>query len=334
MERINQIKSDAIRAGALQSSGVIVAAIKEADDIHKAASDRALTIVLDYIERMERAPAEVVAWARPHLDNMNSSLLGVVPPNGFPQEHKQLANQYSTVFKQRTDIMLRNCEIGHQQRAAFARAEKVESKEEWISAGEAIRLLKPSLGGEMTAQRSICKRAHAGLVRSHAQRLVIAGRPRDNAELPAFFWWAEGYEALHQNWRTGDFDTWVKGDNLPRELRSTREIHFEAFGVSFLRSDVEKMIPPAPSPPPAPPASNQAAAQPGGRPPADWWEECLIDLCFQHFRGDLQPKTQADIIRAMQDWIVAHGYDAAESTIKIRARKLMDAIKRESEAEN
>jgi hypothetical protein len=59
----------------------------------------------------------------------------------------------------------------------------------------------------------------------------------------------------------------------------------------------------------------------------------LIDLCFKHFRGELQAKTQAAIVRAMQDWIVAHGYEAADSTIKIRARKLLDAIKRD-EAEN
>ena len=90
--------------------------------------------MLDYIERMERAPAEVVDWARPHLENMNNSILGVVPPNGFPQDHQRLMNQYRAVFQQRIDIMLRNAEIGHRQEAGFARAEKVESKEEWISA--------------------------------------------------------------------------------------------------------------------------------------------------------------------------------------------------------
>jgi hypothetical protein len=334
MELVNQIKSDAIKAGALQSNRVIVTAVKAADDIHKGASEKAHVIVLDYIERMGRSPAEVIGWARPHLENMNNSILGVVPPNGFPQDHQRLTKQYSAVFQQRIDIMLRNSEIGHQQGAGFARAEKMESKEGWVSAGEAARLLKSSLGSEMTAQMSLCKRAHAGLVRSHAQRLTIAGAPRDNVELPTFFWWAEGHAALRQNWRTGDFDTWVKGDNLPRELRqSASEIHFEAFGVSFLRADVEKLIPRDAVPRPSPPASSHVTAQPpGGRPPADWWEDCLIDLCFNHFRGDLQPKTQAEIVRAMQDWIETRGYDAADSTIKIRARKLMDAIRREAEA--
>lgn len=92
---------------------------------------------------MERAPAEVVGWARPHLENM-------VPPNGFPQDHQRLMNQYRAVFQQRIDIMLRNAEIGHQQEVGFARAEKVESKEEWISAASTglIVLPDPIFGGE------------------------------------------------------------------------------------------------------------------------------------------------------------------------------------------
>ncbi len=90
----------------------------------------------------------------------------------------------------------------------------------------------------------------------------------------------------------------------------------------------EKMIPAgsvvAPSPVPA-----RAPANSGGRPPADWWEDCLIDLCFKHFRGELPHRTQADIVRAIQDWATEHGHDVAESTAKLRARKLMDAIKRD-----
>ena len=52
----------------------------------------------------------------------------------------------------------------------------------------------------------------------------------------------------------------------------------------------------------------------------------FIELCFKHFRGDLPHKTQAEIARVMQEWITMHGYDVAESTIKLRARKLWKAI--------
>ena len=72
----------------------------------------------------------------------------------------------------------------------------------------------------------------------------------------------------------------------------------------------------------------EAPGQPpsGGRPRADWWEDCLLDLAFQHFRENLSHKTQADIGRAMEDWIQEHGYSAAPSTIKLRAKKLFNKI--------
>ena len=130
MDEVNRIKVDAIKAGSLQSNGVVVTAIGVADNVHKVAMEQAHTILLDFIERMERAPTEIVGWARPHLENLNNSVLGVVPPNGFPQDHQRLTHQYRAVFQQRLDIMLRNVEIGHQKGAGFARAEKVESKEE------------------------------------------------------------------------------------------------------------------------------------------------------------------------------------------------------------
>jgi predicted nucleotide-binding protein len=51
-------------------------------------------------------------------------------------------------------------------------------------------------------------------------------------EIPKKFWWAKGEAALDQNWRSGDFGTWIEHKN-----------HIQAFGVEFLRSDIEKLIP-------------------------------------------------------------------------------------------
>jgi predicted nucleotide-binding protein len=56
----------------------------------------------------------------------------------------------------------------------------------------------------------------------------------ENADVPKQFWRAEGHSALTQDWPTGDFDTWIDHG----------EIQLRAFGVSFLRADIEKMIPP------------------------------------------------------------------------------------------
>jgi hypothetical protein len=321
MEECNRIKSDAIKAGALQSNRVIATVAKAADTLHQDAMKQATPVLLDFIERMQLPPAEVTGWARPHLENLGNTLLGSIPPSGFPSDHQRIVAQYRAVFKQRLDGVLRDVEIGFVKEAGFARAEKVESKEDWIGAADTVQLLKPVMT-PYTAQMTICTRAHSGLIRARADRFMTDSKMADNYEVPKAFWWAEGNEALEQNWKTGDFETWID-----------HRVHLRAFGVSFLRADIEKMIPASkleapPAPVAAPPASSAAA---GGRPSADWWEDLLIDVCFQHFRGDLQPKKQADIERAMQQWITGHGYNAADSTIRIRARKVWQAIKREGD---
>jgi hypothetical protein len=80
-----------------------------------------------------------------------------------------------------------------------------------------------------------------------------------------------------------------------------------------------------------PPPSATRAHLNGGRPKADWWEDLWIEMCSQLYSGTLQPKKQADIENAMQQWITDHGYSAAVSTTRSRARRLWPAL---SEAED
>ena len=81
--------------------------------------------------------------------------------------------------------------------------------EEWISAADAVRLLRSSLTSDRAAEIAICQRAHSGLVRSRATYLLEDGKKFENHEIPQEFWWAEGEYALTQNWAIGDFDTWI-----------------------------------------------------------------------------------------------------------------------------
>jgi predicted nucleotide-binding protein len=116
--------------------------------------------------------------------------------------------------------------------ADSAGAEKVESNQDWVTAAEAVRLLKPVFGGEYTAQQTICTRAHAGLIRARAEGFIVNQSTTNKQNIRKEFWWAEGAGALKQNWATGDFDTRVDHG----------ETRLQAFGVSFLRADIEKMI--------------------------------------------------------------------------------------------
>ena len=113
--------------------------------------------------------------------------------------------------------------------SGFSAAAPMSEKEEWISAANAVALLGMK---HLPGTRTICTRAHAGMIKARAERLIRDGRSADNVNVPFEFWWAEGEAALHQNWTTGDFETWI--DN---------RIYLQAFGVTFWRSDIERLKP-------------------------------------------------------------------------------------------
>jgi integrase len=92
---------------------------------------------------------------------------------------------------------------------------------EWITAATALRYLsdQPYTYNE---QRTICERAHSGLIQSRAETLLWNGEEHSLTRIPKEFWWAEGQEALTQDWVTGDFATWID-----------QKIEVKAFGVCF-----------------------------------------------------------------------------------------------------
>ncbi len=222
----NRVKSEAIKHGALQSNRVIVIIADAADKIHKASLDKAKPVLVDFIRRMQKPATGITAWARPHLENLSNAVLSEIPPNGFPDDHQRIIRQYQAVFQQRVDGALREVEIGYLNGEGFKAA--MAEQEEWISA----RAARDLLGGRHAAVVTICKRAHAGMIKARAKRFVRSGTITDNIEIPREFWWAKGGNALTQNWEMGDFDTWVGSSQ-----------HLEAFGVTFRRSDIEQSKP-------------------------------------------------------------------------------------------
>jgi hypothetical protein len=104
---------------------------------------------------------------------------------------------------------------------------------EWIRAAEAVAMLKTILTG-YSAQLRICERAHSGLIRARAEQFHHGQRTFHNHDIPKEFWWAEGHQALEQDWATGDFSTWIERGS----------IQLKAFGVTFARADIQKLLPP------------------------------------------------------------------------------------------
>jgi hypothetical protein len=66
-----------------------------------------------------------------------------------------------------------------------------------------------------------------------------------------------------------------------------------------------------------PPLSNK-----GGKPLAAHWDEMWASIVVLVYLGELDPKTQADIERAMMGWFVDKEVEVGETAIRQRARQL------------
>jgi hypothetical protein len=93
------------------------------------------------------------------------------------------------------DDSIPNPERPTSPKRAKARGVKLGRKpkqEDWIAAHSAVALL----GGYQHPRRTICRRAHAGLIKARAERFFRDDQESDNVEIPREFWWAKGEDAL------------------------------------------------------------------------------------------------------------------------------------------
>jgi hypothetical protein len=228
--RRNDAMAEATKAGALQNSRLIIVVAEAAEKVHVEAMQQATSMLREFVQRMDIAPAQIKEWARPHLESLGNTLLGVVPPCAFPDEQRRIVAQYRAQFDQRLTGTVRDVEIGFVKGSGFVGMPK---QDEWVRAAEAVAMLKPILA-EYSAQLRICQRAHGGLIRARAEQFHHDQRVFHNHDIPKELWWAEGHQALEQDWAAGDFSTWIERGS----------IQLKAFGVTFARADIQKLLPP------------------------------------------------------------------------------------------
>lgn len=102
---------------------------------------------------------------------------------------------------------------------------------EWIKAALALEYVSESLA-DYSAKMRICERAHAGLIAAKADRIIFSGKEERDNLIGKSFWWAEGHEALEQDWGPGDFSTWID-----------KKHEVKAFGVSFDFTAISDLVP-------------------------------------------------------------------------------------------
>lgn len=128
-----RLTSEFASRGMAQSTSLIGATIGVFDTIHRDVITKAMTVLHGFAARMNLPVAEITGWARPHLENLGNSMLGELPPVGFPAEQQRVRKQYLVVFKQRVDGALRDFEVG------FANGVNLVETREPAAVGDALR---------------------------------------------------------------------------------------------------------------------------------------------------------------------------------------------------
>jgi hypothetical protein len=77
--------------------------------------------------------------------------------------------------------------------------------EEWITAANAVALLGMD---RYSGSRTICRRAHAGLIKARTERFIRDGQSADNVDVPAELWWQRARRRFTKlgDWRLRDMD--------------------------------------------------------------------------------------------------------------------------------
>ena len=122
-------------------------------------------------------------------------------------------------------------------------------------------------------------------------------------------------ESSSQDWAQGKFS----GRGLsPDGLRwiTLNGVHLSASALRSLASG------------PNDDSGAQVTQNKGGRPRKEWWDDLWCAIWGDVYRGDLQPKSQAEIERAMMDWAITQDESVSESTLKPLARKMFVELNR------
>jgi hypothetical protein len=217
-----------------------------------------------------------------------------------------------------------------------------EEYERSLTPRQALNIVQAALEDIGVAARMIMERLKGGLVGSVAKSSSWGqgGTPTGMVGIPTKHWFYLSGETADW-WDTGDVRFSYPPVNTSR-IRTGRSTG-RYYGVRFTRDQIEEMVRDMPrralaASPESVLASAQAtdaetrgqppaARHPGGRSPLTFWEDALLAIAHKIYLGEFKPVRQADIQRALADWIVDNGYEEPGPTaLKERAKKLWNTF--------
>ena len=208
--------------------------------------------------------------------------------------------------------------------AETARQLSVVSNPEWVSARGARQFAWENLGANpVAAGDTVLQHVKLGFVPARAVLMQKAMKSSSDWDLEEREWnipdwfWADFAEkgSSTQDWAQGKFS----GSGITPQGR----FYITLTGIHFSLPALRDLVSATPGQ-----AAAQAAQNKGGRPPKEWWDDLWCAVWGQIYRGDFKPKSQAEIERAMMDWVLAREESVSESTLKPLARKMFIELER------
>jgi hypothetical protein len=144
------------------------------------------------------------------------------------------------------------------------------------------------------------------------------------AVLPSWLWAIAMPPPESDFWHTGYLDAWIPDPEKGGYPVPGTGNWLRLYGVRFWAPFLDEQPSASANAPPA----DELQRNKGGRPRNDYWEALLVEIARQLYSGDLQPKRQADIEGAMQDWLTDKGHKWGETQVRQRAKSLWEAIEK------
>lgn len=214
-------------------------------------------------------------------------------------------------------------------RPIVARRLSVAGDPDWITAQAARAFMYNELRAQpASAGELLIDQCRLGFVAARAVLMQRASSGR------AGEWTEEAREWDVPQWYWDDFTAsgsssqqWERGVFAGRGHGKHVQDWMTLSSVHFSRASLVAMLP-----------NKVADAEPAadgsrGRLPAPFWDELWCAVFGMIFRGELIPKTQADVQRAMLDWASNHDHSLSESSAKLRARRMFAEYQREGKKE-
>lgn len=213
----------------------------------------------------------------------------------------------------------------------------------WLRPSEALAAL--TIDWDVGANE-IARQLWNGRIRSGADLTFHKnGRQQEQRGLIPKEWWGHVPNldnSGHAFWQTGGLSFFHQHSS-----RSDDETRIEAFDirlepVGILAPMVQRgtaLTGPAPVTDLLGPAAVAALTSPSvpdsmvnirgaGRSPLPYWEEAVLMIAQRMSLGDFKPQRQAEVGRALADWIVAKGYpEPGPTQLKKRAKMVFDLFK-------